>query len=295
MSRPLFITKSNNFTKKSDHVYVSEDIVQNPDGSVTIKKWVSDYKSACPKTIEIHFPASGEKPWHPFFINHYIRSSYFKSDIDKNQITFVSPILWFDPFENVFYDERLVIGNKNVDIRCICATYDYVDGEESAWRRSEDCKNDKTIRISLNYEKTCEILEKLGTNNNCDFYISIVDYSQSKDNLIKKNTPLYKTVADYIKVMSFKRKAFAYENELRIFAVSDKFNQKEVFPFPLKSDDYISMIEKVTLPPLNPYKRKDARFKIYEKIQDDENLDLKTELQKILPKEKINQSRLYMK
>ncbi len=256
---------------------------------------VSDYENACPKPIEIHFPALGNEPWHPFYINHYISSSYFKSDIEKNQITFVSPILWFDPFENVFYDESLKIGDKNVDIRCICATYDYVDGEESAWRRGDDDKNNKTIRVSLNFGKACEMLEKLGSSNECDFYISIVDYSQSKDNLIKKNAPHYKSVADYIKVMSFKRKAFAYENELRIFAVSDKFKQQEVHSFALSHDDYISMIEKVTLPPLKPFKRKDADFKKYNKIQDDKNLDLKKELLKLLPKDKINQSRLYMK
>ena len=300
MSKILSIPTSNNFTRKLEHVYVSDDLCQHPDGSFTVKKWLSNYEKACPQPIEIHFPVSGKRPWHPFYINRYIPFSYFKSDIEKNAITFVSPLLWDDPFENVFYDENLTINGKKVDIRCICATYDYVDGEEAAWHRGKDNKDDKTVRVSLNFDKTCELFEKIGNNNNCDFYISVVDYSQSKDNLIKKNTPRYASVCEYIKIMSLKRKAFAYENELRIFAVFDNLgqdhsNMKDVIDFSLDPNDYNSIIEKVTLPPLSPFKRNDSHFKLYKTMQDNENLNLKTELQKLLPNSTINQSRLYMK
>lgn len=299
MTRPLII-HSNNFTQKSTHVYVSDNLCQNPDGSFTVMKWVSNYEKASPQPIDIHFPASGNRPWHPFYINHYRLFSYLKSDIENNKITFISPLLWDDPFENVFYDENLTINGKKVDIRCICATYDYVDGEEAAWKRVENNKDVRTVRVSLNYDKTCELLEQIGNNNNCDFYISVVDYSQSKDSLIKKNTPQYNTVSDYIKIMSLKRKAYAYENELRIFAVSESFEQEsqnsnEVFSFSLKPNDYNSIIEKVTLPPLSPLKRNDPQFKQYSTIQNKENMSLRQELQKYLPNSKICQSHLYEK
>lgn len=299
MSRILNIHKPYYFRMKSTHVYVSDDLYKDYNGNVTVKKWISDYEKAYPKEIDIHFPASGKKAWHPFYINRYIPFSHFKSDIDNKRLTFVSPILWEDPFENVFYDENLTIKNKKVNIACVCATYDYVDGEEAAWKRGESNKEDKTIRVSLDFEKTCYLLEQIGGSNNCIFYISIVDYSQSKDSLIKKNTPLYNTVDDYIKVMSLKRKAFAYENELRILAVSDNnFGQnppssKDLIHFPIDTKDYISAIEKVTLPPLRPFKRNDARFKLYKTMQDNDNLNLRTELSKILPNTTINQSQLY--
>ena len=284
---------SNTFTKKFDCVFVSDDL--NQDGSIgfTVKKWISDYKKAIPVPIAKDFSNTKGRPWHPFYINRYISFSHFKTDITKRNLTFVSPSLWFDPYETVFFDKNLVIGEKHVKIMCICATYDYVDGEEAAWKRNDD-KKDKAIRVSFRFEETCKVLSDIGKMNNCVFYISIVDYSSSKDILIKKNKPVYTSIDDYIRMMSFKRKAFAYENEIRLFAVSDNFGTPDnTVSFKLREKDYDNIIEKITLPPLNPFLREDERFKLYKKMQDNENLQLRTQLKHLLPNTMINQSQLY--
>lgn len=288
------------FTQYKNHLFVSNDLIMQQNGGITIKKWVSDYEQALPKSIDYHFnPDSGSKslPWHPFRIHHYIPFSRFTVALEKSELNFPSPIKWLDPYESLFYEENVMIGDEFIDIRCLCTTYESVDGEESAWARGGGI-NGKMIRVSYKYHELCKVLDRIAQENHCLFFISICDYSQSKDNLQKKNKPCYTSLADYVKTMSLKRKAFTYENELRIFAVFKNTNKLRsplpvVFSFKLNANDYQNMIATVCLPPLKPFPRDDERNKHYEELQDIENKGIKEKLSILLHGVKIVQSRLY--
>ena len=299
MVRQLNNTNSG-FTLVRNHVYVSNDLSENYDGSVDIKKWQTDYKKGRPTPIEYHFPSSvagkSHSPWHPFFINRYISFSRFYVELMEQKFFFLSPCLWKDPYENVFYNKGLQINGKLVDVRCICTTYDRVDSEESSWVRGAN-EDGKIIRVSYKYQELCDFLNRIGTKNHCDFYISIVDYSQSKDSLIKKNKTSYSDINDYVKVLSLKRKAYSYENELRIIAVFEEpyaSSLEKAHPFKLNKNDFVKMIASICLPPLKPFLRDDNRYKYYQKLQEIENIGMKKELANLLPGVDITQSRLYI-
>ncbi len=297
MARP-FNYEECEFREVFPCVFISNDIEWNKnDGSAKVTKWISDYINECPVGVTTSFtpPARSDKPWHPLFIHRYIPIDRLMEDILDNNITFVSPNLWDDPFESKFYKDDLKIDEKPVDIRCICTTYDCVYNEEAAWNRATNKEN--TVRVSYNFKEYCEMLSEIGQEKACRFYLSVADYSQSKDNLLVSNIKdEYSAIEKYIKLMSLKRKAFAYENELRIFAVfeGEKLPLNDVESFKLCNKKYSEIIHHITLPPLQPNKSINKVFD-YDKLQEAKNTPLKDKLAKSLPTVKIQESRLYSK
>jgi hypothetical protein len=241
-----------------------------------------------------------------------MKFAYFKEEIQNNKLTFISPLLWKDPYETIFFEKNKIIKGDTFNLWCICSAYDSVSNEESAWLRSNfnnvsNDVNDKIIRVSYSFDKLCQVLENISnySKNQVEFYISIIDYSQSKDTLIKKKGMLINSIDDYLNLLSLKRKAFFYENELRLFAVTKTpaFNNKtnveidDIFKANYNVNCSCSLsdaIFSVTMPPMEPFKRTDARFSEYAKFQDLYNLDLRIQLIKLIQDtRKIQQSRLY--
>lgn len=276
------------------NVFVPENVQFKANGGVTITKYVGDYANQAVKDVDIYFTPLNKRggAWHPFAIHRYMPFSRFKQDVENNTLTFISPLKWRDPFENVFYNPTQMIQGYTLDIRCICTTYDHVENEESAWARSTDV-DDKLIRVTYRFDELCTVLEKAAQEEDCQFYFSVVDYSQSKDNLVAGNAPSYQTIDDYLNVLSLKRKAFSYENELRIFAVYKKNVDMGIKPIGLCPDAYSKILDSVTMPPMEPFLREDLRFNIYDKLQDLENLQLRKSLLTLNPGVRICQSRLY--
>ena len=297
MARPLNYEECK-FRKAYPCVFISSDIkLDVKDGSAKVTKWISDYINERPKGITTSFtpPVRSDKPWHPLFIHRYVHIDRLMEDILDNKITFVSPTMWDDPFEGMFYNKELKIDKKLLDIRCICTTYDCVYNEEAAWNRANNKEN--TVRVSYKFKEFCEMLSEIGQQNVCRFFLSVADYSQSKDNMLVSNIKdEYSAIGKYIKLMSLKRKAFAYENELRIFAVFEKAERplNDIESFKLCSKNYSEVINHITLPPLKPNKSINKFFD-YDKLQEAKNAPIKKKLKDYLPTVKIQESRLYSK
>ena len=291
------------FRKLKSNVYISNDIICNEtDGSAKITKWISDYEKACPMGITTSFTplTGGNKAWHPLYISRYMPFNRLLEDLKDNKITFLSPRLWTDPFESLLYRDDLKFDGKHYDIRCICATYDSVYNEEAAWNRAD--KMDEIVRVDYDFNAYCEMLSAIADESQCSFYLSIADYSQSKDKMTSKNiAKAYSTLGEYIQVMSLKRKAFAYENELRIFAVFEEPETPlpDVASFNLQRK-LCDVIVKVTLPPLKPIKSICDAFD-YDELQGAKNLPMRDKLSKFLDDndkkgtKRIQESRLYSK
>lgn len=286
------------FIKIRSNVYCSSLLEYRGDISATIRKPMLDYNNKTTKHIEVNF----SKSVHPFFVHRYIKFTHFRDSLKNGnmELVFASPYKWNDPYETMYYEPNVKIGADTFNIACMCCCYDDVESEESAWNRNNLPANvdEKTIKVSFNMDSLCDVLEQYASQNpGISLYFSIVDYSQSKSQLIPKNKPSsYSSIGDYISIMSLKRKAFAYENELRIFAVSENtqpfFSSDGLFKVsvPVASP---SLLAKVTLPPMSPILPKDPRFVVYPELQDIENYDLRLEIERILPGVQINQSQLY--
>ncbi len=279
--------------KQMSNVYVSYNIEFNADGSVTVTKYVGDYEKEGTNKIGAYFTPTDKKcgAWHPFAIHRYMPFLRFKQDVENGCLSFLSPLKWRDPFENVFYAPHQIIGGATFDVRCICTTFDRVENEESAWARSGS-SDDKQIRVTYKFDKLCRVLEQAAQEVGCKFYFSVVDYSQSKDNLIAANAQVYQTIDEYLNVLSLKRKAFSYENEIRIFAVFNKQVQN-IVSVSVCANAYNDIVDCVTMPPLEPFLRDDPRFSIYDRLQDLDNLQLRKDLLNLGVCTRIWQSRLY--
>lgn len=152
-----------------------------------------------------------------------MHASYFNRDAASYRLSFVSPALWNDPFEKLFYIESIQIGQINYSIRCICLTYDWIESEEAAWLRSGE--NSEVVRVEYDFEKLCSELNK---TKDAKFYFSVVDYSLPRKEIVKQSNAFKRgkwkpnSIDEYLNVMSLKRKAFTYENEIRLFMVKEQ-------------------------------------------------------------------------
>ncbi len=287
INRPF--TKFNNCS----HVYVhgQEDIRKTEDGYV-VSKMIYDYEQ------EIAIPFERKFKKDEFFFHKYMPFSWAIHNINNSELVFVSPQTWKDPFERLLFD------TNHANISCLCMTYEKTANEESVWNtyRNHSIPEDLPVRLSFNPKKFMDLLEDIGHKYHVDFYVTTIDYSCSRKELknLSKNKASYSSrIETYINAMSLKRKAFAYENELRIFAVPQNEVSKVDYPpkvvsFNIKDIlDYKTILSRVTLPPYSPFSQDDKRDKLYSEIQFFANYGMRTYFESFMPQRNVQQSHLY--
>ena len=141
--------------------------------------------------------------------------------------------------------------------------------EEASWVQYSRNADSPLVRLSLKLAPFLKLLNDLGTKNNTLFYIGVVDYSYERKQISKFVTNYKRnlnrlTVDMLLSLMCLKRKAFAYEKEIRIFAIPqrkknskliDKYINEDKLPFSLKkiaTNSWKSIIGSITLPPIYP-------------------------------------------
>ena len=212
-------------------------------GQRRLWRHIYDYSKDIIRRQLIPIKLKSNKNLHLF---RYQQASHFIRDAASCRLTFISPALWNDPFEKLFFRESIQIGQIKYSIRCICLTYDWIESEEAAWLRAGE--NNETVRVDYDFEELCSELNKM---KEVDFYFSVVDYSLSRKEIIKLSndfrggawTP--NSIDDYLNVMSLKRKAFTYENEIRLFLVK----KQPIIGDIISIGYYDSPINSVCLPP----------------------------------------------
>lgn len=223
-------------------------------------------------------------------------------EILNGKVRFDSPMRWYDPFEKLFYKEPVTINGKKHYVACLCFMYDVNRGEESMWNvhaynSSNTQPSDVVVRATLDMKELCERLFK--SNPNVTFYLAPVNYSFSRGEILKrwkstKDKP-YSNIEDFIDDMLLKRSAFSYENEIRLFSVSESEQQYEIKGSfrNLYIKNGKKIINSVTLPPLPIKDPEKYTQKDYKKQLDQEGLKLKWELHEQNYSSRILQSRLY--
>ena len=205
------------YSKIANTTNVFANNIKQIQGQYRLWRYIFDYAVEQPKLDPIPVKLKSKKGLSLF---RYMNASHLLSDLKEQKLSFVSPELWNDPFEKLFFRESIKIGQINYSIRCICLTYDWIESEEAAWLRAGE--NNETVRVDYDFEKLCSELNKM---KDVDFYFSVVDYSLSRKEIIKLSNDFRggawspNSIDDYLNVMSLKRKAFTYENEIRLFLV----------------------------------------------------------------------------
>lgn len=232
----------------------------------------------------------------------YYPLSRFIKMVDDGELVFVSPEKWYDPFEQLYFKiDCSSRGYQTEDIACMCVSEFALTNEDACWKVYSD---KKTVRVSFDKDRFLELLEKYAIDNKCDVYIGRTDYSLTRkeiQHLSSPGSPYYTnyfprhmTREHYLSLLLLKRKAFSYENEVRIFLVKKhiQFNEKMLkincnyFALPI--------VKRIVLSPYPPIRggKEDVAYKVRKKMNEIESKEIKRVLS-----EKVNcsiiQSTLY--
>ena len=190
----------------------------------------------------------------------YLPLTYLTGDINNKTITFVSPTKWSDSFETRYYQLKNYnkkIGFNEPCIFCMCLTSKQSTNEDAMWRVYAK-PHEEMVKANINIKNLLKILDSQSIEQNFKVYIGEVIYTNKKDILEitpKKNKVFFSNnfgTANYLSLMSLKRCAYNYENEIRIFIVFD--NENNEYTYPLKHNGNIPYIDKVTISPYSKIK-----------------------------------------
>ena len=230
----------------------------------------------------------------------YMPYDRLMSCVANSELAFVSPATWVDPFERRFWKTDYNRYNyTGPEIACMCLTTKFSTNEEAAWKMYADSKS-KALRISFNVKQLLDTLESYAQTNYCAIYIGKAIYSLERKEIVglhnKKDSEFFPehdfSLEHYLTLMCLKRKAFAFENEVRIFIVKDNLPWNgDIIKIPVKIDR--NLIPRIMIGPLTPFANNDPRKSLYNTIQSVESGVYKQRLGNAIQGCDVKQSQLY--
>lgn len=195
------------------------------------------------------------------FLEEYKRLYRFTSierlvhGLDNELFTFVNPELWSDPYEKFYFKRRFIVDGKTqlmpahnrLYAVCMSGTYE----SEAFWKVY--APEEDGVRVTISVRRLLE--EFLDKITDADVYIGKVNYQTTRDFFVlpKQRSRLIDEFStgrigeEQLKLILKKRKAFAYENEIRIMVVPhEEQTNKKVMHLPLYYGD---IVRDVTLDP----------------------------------------------
>lgn len=203
-------------------------------------------------------------------VSHYMPYHRLESWIDKSVMTFVSPSRWEDPFEKIYLDATLLNFSPQKSytppqIVCLCFTKNSFKDSVAFWNSFKSDEYTQLVRVEFDFKKMVEQLINSLDKRKMKIYIVAVDYLQQQKNIISKNKNVFvkyifdnsSNVGDaesfYMKMLSCKRKAFAFEKEIRIMLVPQNRTRNIDLDvdgcYPVKID-FLSIVQKIWLEPI---------------------------------------------
>ncbi len=159
-------------------------------------------------------------------VYRYMRFSRARQLIDSKSISFANPASWEDPLE-----KRFLWGNykdfKPKQLACLCVTTEHGENEAAAWRSFDPDGRHDLVQLTLDFKVLLNALNDFAQKNGAKVYVKAADYrftsdqinSSGYDSFLKSVSRI--TDKKYIELMSLKRRAFAFEKELRFFVYGD--------------------------------------------------------------------------
>ena len=220
--------------------------------------------------------------------------------VANSELAFVSPATWVDPFERRFWktDYSRKYNFIQPEIACMCLTIKSSTNEEASWKMYADSKS-KALRISFNVKQLLDTLESYAQINHCAIYIGQAIYSLERRAIVGLHHKVNEffpinnfSLEHYLTLMCLKRKAFAFENELRIFIVNNNNTwDSDIIKIPVKIDK--NFIPRIMIGPLTPFANSDPRRSLYNTIQKVEGDVYKQQLGEAIQGCEVKQSQLY--
>lgn len=164
----------------------------------------------------------------------YMPMDRFKKSVKDGVFVFVSPDLWQDPFERMFFNvDCSAHGYQTEDIACLCVSEKSSTNEDASWKVYSD-NGGKVVRLTIDRTLFLDMMDDYAEKNEYEVYIGKAQYGYEKHeimNLYKPGSPEHDLFfpekmerKHYLSVMTLKRSAFEYENEFRVFLVKDSIS-----------------------------------------------------------------------
>lgn len=166
-------------------------------------------------------------------VYHHTTIDRFSGMLNLKKLIFVNPASWNDPFEKFFYEREFSLMGKKIqlpirnNLYSLCVTG--TGSSEAFWKVYSPMENG--IRLTFDMNKF--IKEFLGKIKNAEIHIGKVNYKSTKEfhKLMENTQNLITELNDskigptQINLMIQKRKAFEYEDELRIMIIPNRRNK----------------------------------------------------------------------
>lgn len=239
------------------------------------------------------------------YLYKYVRYSSFIDSVRSHRLVFVSPNLWQDPWECVYYETDYCSYNYiRPQIACLCTTENATENEYAAWKLYVNNPQDKSLRISLNVDNLLFQLNDYAINNHCQVYIGKMIYEFERGEIQQLHTDNNKFFKDqfffspftdinYLSLMCLKRKAFKYENEVRIFIVKQNALYENNNNIISVTVDFSKVVKKIVIAPLHPYEYGDPRRNRYTDFAKIEHEALKESIKEVICSASVYRSILY--
>lgn len=169
----------------------------------------------------------------------YIDIESLLTMLQSGRMVYVEPSHWYDPFEKLFYEaDYTALGFDKPKVFCSCFTRKPTN--EAAWIMYSHFRKglaSRSAKLELDPIVYYDFLETHGILTNSQIYIANVDYSLSEQTIKKLHLKTSKkhdkyfrdfSLEKFIKLLLIKRKAFEYEQEIRIFIIKD--NKPDICP-----------------------------------------------------------------
>lgn len=167
----------------------------------------------------------------PLTVYRYIRYCWAKEMIDSNIVSFANPKVWEDPFEKRFINGNYQSsGFAPKQLACFCVTTEHGLNEAAFWRGFDPDGQHDLVQLTLDFDVLLNSLDSFAGRHNATIYVKVCDYTYTSEQLKSSGKKSFLKNVDsldeegFINLMSLKRRAFASENELRLFVYGDNLS-----------------------------------------------------------------------
>ena len=192
---------------------------------------------------------------------------------DKNNVL-VRPTMWEDPWEKIVSNAKFNWNNEYMEIDAAnfkkhswfgqCWSKEEVN--DTIWRIFTPCRKKRTVRIKVSYDKFfAECRKHQEHHDGIYFYLNNVRYAEQNEKSFSEkisdviddytSQTIFASTHDYMMLVELgilmtKRKAFEYEQELRLLVyVESESNEENLFTYDC---NFPAIVENVELDPWTP-------------------------------------------
>lgn len=206
--------------------------------------------------------------------------SYLKKDVTSGSLAFADPRNWDDILEFRYLDCEYGKGRfKERQVACLCLSKKADENQAASWVFRKQKSRKHFAQIKLDLDGLTESVRKWAEEHGYDFFCKNVQYMDVDSlNAVPENAPLLSefTVEDYVNLLTIKRRAFKFEDEIRLFIVGDDlpFNAAESprHMFVDLGSQFKDFIKNVKLQPIDAEKLRSESYETSNKDVEKEQL-----------------------